>query len=111
MQQTDDWVTMKVPAHLDETEQVSLFDKGLLFLFCQYWKDGYTDCRVLLHKHPLYTTNPNEMFQDARLCLKLFLLRHILHLSKDAVCYPDKLKQNGSIPIMVWDFGIQPYYV
>ena len=24
MQQTDDWVTMKVPAHLDETEQVSL---------------------------------------------------------------------------------------
>lgn len=40
MQQTDDWVTMKVPAHLDETEQVSLFDKGLLFLFCQYWKDG-----------------------------------------------------------------------
>ena len=29
MQQTDDWVTMKVPAHLDETEQVSPFDKGL----------------------------------------------------------------------------------
>ena len=37
------------------------------------------------------------MFQDARLCLKLFLLRHILHLSKDAVCYPDKLKQTTAI--------------
>ena len=111
MQQTDGWVTMKAPAHLDETEQVSPFGKGPLCLFCQYCKDGHIDHRVHLRKHLLYTTSPNEMFQSALLCLKLFLLRHILHLSKDAVCYPDKLKQNGSIPIMVWDFGIQLYYV
>lgn len=33
MQQTDDWVTMKVPAHLDETEQVSLLIKVCYFCF------------------------------------------------------------------------------
>lgn len=50
MQQTDDWVTMKVPAHLDETSRYP-FDKGLLFLFLSIL-EGWTDCRVL-HKHPL----------------------------------------------------------